>query len=59
MQVGYHEQALLLPEQRAGEIGGDQGHAGDIDDRWSVRWRLLIEESRNARVPSRSIQSPP
>jgi hypothetical protein len=30
MQVGDHEQALLLPEQRAREIG-DEGNVGDED----------------------------
>ena len=34
MQVGDHQQALLFPEQRAGEIG-DQGDAGDITDECS------------------------
>ena len=30
MQVGDDEQALLFPEQRAGEIG-DKRYAGDLD----------------------------
>ena len=30
MQVGNHEQTLLFPEQRAGEIG-EQGDVGDDD----------------------------
>ena len=56
MQVGDHQQALLFPEQRAGEIG-DQCDSGDDQRRASdihsgARGR---SSSRISPVPSRSI----
>ena len=56
MQVGDDEQALLFPEQRAGEIG-DERHAGDIDDRRRARGPIIVRRLR-ARHVTAPIPSP-
>ena len=42
MQVGDDQQALLFPEQRAGEIG-DKRHAGDIDSGDARGWSFVLQ----------------
>ena len=51
MQIGDDEQALLLPEQRAGEIG-NECHVGDCD----FRGAHLLFVSRRLR-PCRHVLS--
>ena len=58
MQIGDDEQALLFPEQRAGEIG-DERHAGDTDDLSQARICRIVFLKDCAPLPSRGIPSTP